>query len=167
MQEQDGVDTADDIIELTETWSLCNDDIYRIANQLLSLAFAVKYFGDDSTRSRVWEACVAFYAELSALGEQLESRPNFNYDCVYQLLQSTLDPSSTSQDNEDVLVEEDKSTLFAICPISRRAITHPVSQRFSYGEDSCDHVFDNASIVELIRSSRSTSVDCPVAGMVF
>ncbi|ORM40425.1 uncharacterized protein BXIN_2178 [Babesia sp. Xinjiang] len=163
MRQRDISDTCDELIELTETWSLCNDDIYRIANQLLSLAFAVKYFGNDTLRSRVWRVCVSFYAELEALGEQVEQRPNFNYDCVYLLLHRTLDTSSKTDENEDVLVEEDKSTMFSICPISRRPITYPVSQRFSHGEDSCEHVFDNSSITELLRSSNSSSVDCPVA----
>eukprot|EP00371_Babesia_bovis_P000311 XP_001608958.1 hypothetical protein [Babesia bovis T2Bo] len=165
MQEDVEVDTTAEVIELTEAWSLCNEDIYRIANQLLSLAFAAKYFGTDFNRARIWDCCVAFYAELRALGEQVEPRANFNYDCVHQILKRTLDPEFVKQENEDVLVEEDKTAVFSICPISRRPISHPVSQRFSSGEDSCDHVFDHTSIEELLRSSNFNVVNCPVAGM--
>ncbi|KAK1940377.1 hypothetical protein X943_003604 [Babesia divergens] len=164
MSESDDGELTADIVELTEGWSLCNDDMYRIANQLVSLAFANKYFGADSNRQNLLRVCEAFYQELCALGDQVELRPNFDYERVYQLLIKILNSSSDAQDSEDVLVEEDKSTLFAICPISRRPITHPVSQRFSHGDDSCDHVFDHASITDLIRSSKGTNVNCPVAG---
>ncbi|CDR95435.1 hypothetical protein, conserved [Babesia bigemina] len=164
MHDPESGDTSDEIIELTEGWSVCNDDIYSIANQLLSLAFAVKYFGDDSSRSRLLGVCESFYSELGALGEQVEPRPAFNYDRVYEWLRRTLEDRSAAPESEDVLVDEDKSTLYAICPISRRGISQPVSQKFSYGDDSCDHVFDQTSIKELIRASRCTSVSCPVAG---
>ncbi|KAK1442946.1 hypothetical protein BgAZ_304640 [Babesia gibsoni] len=129
MPDNEETDERAEVVELTEGWSLCNDDLYRIANQLLSLVFANKYFGDDSNNKKLLRVCEAFHNEFSALEDKVEKRPNFDYDKVYEMLLKVINGDQQIEDNEDVLVEEDKSTLFGICPISRRPITHPVSQR--------------------------------------
>lgn len=159
----EGEDEGTDVIDFIEGWSMCNDDLYRIANQLLSLVYANKYFGDNSNRDDLLNICESFYKEFTSLEDKVERRPNFNYEKVYKLLVKVVKAEVDSQENEDVLVEEDKSNLFGTCPISRRPITHPVSQRFTVAEDTCDHVFDHTSITDLIRSSKSTCVNCPVA----
>ncbi|GIX64179.1 NAD-dependent protein deacetylase sirtuin-6 [Babesia caballi] len=186
MPEPDGGDTPDEIIELTEGWSLCNDDVYRVANQLLSLAFAVKYFGE--CREFIWTSVRRRFEPLPAHARvrgvlRGAGRPGRASGAApqLQLRQGLRVAEKHARAGRHGTGERGRAggrgQVDAVRHLSHiptrhlpprlAAVSPPRTRckrrRFSYGEDSCDHVFDLASITELIRSSRCMSVDCPVA----
>ncbi|KAK2197577.1 bifunctional Zinc finger [Babesia duncani] len=156
-------DQSGELLGMTEAWSMCNEDIYKIANHIISLAFTHKYYGNAESQRMILGLCDAFFQELDAFGDDLENKTNFNFEKAYKVLVNALGIGNNNSMNDDVLVEEHKSDLFKNCPISRKPITQPVSQIFAAGNYSCDHVFDNTSIMALMKSKKADVVDCPIA----
>ncbi|AFZ80845.1 hypothetical protein BEWA_002520 [Theileria equi strain WA] len=152
---------GEELYGMTQAWSKYNDNIYLIANQLLSLVFSFKFFGNQETCEKLHKLCEAFFKELDELGDRLEDRKNFSFDRVYQTLMDVLVVNNKTESTDDVLVEESKSDFCNICPITRKPIVQPVSQVLSDGGDSCSHIFDHTAIMHLLKSTPE--IHCPIA----